>query len=366
MNEFVWLAGAAVALVLFYLLFRRSRAVEADEVPPMAVRPQPVAPAVAAAPVPLTAPPELLAFVPARADALPAQQRQEMFMLFRRVPRPPKLMQQLLSPDFLNTASSAQLVDLIAAEPLLAARLLAVVNSPAYGLSRPAQSIDQAVMLLGVNAVRAICLQYMLLASFEGGDGARAQRLAATWQASALASELAQHLGQALHLESPGATVSALVLSFLGRLAIKGTVTEQQLAQIPREGFLARSVAEQHLLGLTAGEIGRLLMTEWGLPAEVVADAAGVDAVLTRPADPSWPEADGRQALCYFCARVGERLADGKPFDGLEQVMDEAPADFFRFRAYLAHPWLRNLATALADPALAEKLLRMRASLQLG
>lgn len=361
-NDYLWWGIAAVAVAAFVLL-RRPRKVQ--EAPPLAIAakapaPASVQPEPAARPRP-PAPEALLAFRPTHADELSPERRRDLFTLFRKVPRPPALLQQLLSPDFLNTASSAQLVDLIATEPLIAARLLAVVNSPAYGLQRPAASIDQAVMVLGVNGVRSICLRYLMLAAFSTDDPARAARLEASWRASGIASELARHLCQALHFDAAGATVSALVLSFLGRLAIEGGATAEELATIPREGLLARSIAEQAALGLPAAEIGRLLMTEWGLPPTLVADAADIDSLLTSPPDPRWPDREGRLALAYFCARVGERLADGAPatLEGLA-VLDEAPADFFHFRAYLAHPWLRNLESALQDPALAERLQQLK------
>ena len=377
--NYLWLLAALVVVVLLMIFWRQaggpSKAAELPQRPPVtppkaAATPadvQPPARQAAAEPVrPPEAPAELLAFRPVRAEDLPDDRRRALVATFQDVPRPPKLLQHLLSPDFLNAASSAQLVDLITAEPLIAAKLLAAVNSPMYALQRPATGVEQAVFYLGVNTVRAICLQYLLIAAFEPGDGERAKRLEATWRSSALASELTQHLCQALYLESPGSMVSGVVLSFLGQLAIQGTVSDDVLARLPGSGFLARTRAEQEALGLSAAEIGRLLMTDWGLPQAVIDDASDVDSVLTTPADPSHPDRDGRLALCYFCARVGERLADGSlgslaGMNGLE-IVDQQVADFFHFRGYLQHPWLRNLAEALKSPALAEKIDRMLAA----
>ena len=366
--DYLWLGAVGAVLAIF--LFRRfaTRGPEAVKLPvrspETASRSPAAAPAEPRGAEPVAAPPdmpaELQAFQPVRAEGLSLERQKVMFAVFRKVPRPPRLMQQLLSPDFLNTASSAQLVDLIAAEPLIAAKLLAAVNSPMYGLQRPATGIEQAVIYLGINTVRAICLQYLMIAAFQAEGGARAQRLESIWRASGLASEIAQHLCQEVLLEAPGTTTSAVVLSFLGQLGVAGAAPETLLAKIPRGDFLARTQAEQETLGLSAGEIGRLLMIEWELPAAVVRKAADIDGILTRPADGIDPDRDARLALGYFCARAGERLASGQllRLDGLAFI-DEAPADFFHFRSYLAHAPLKHLDAALKSPALAARLERM-------
>ncbi len=370
MNNLWW--AAAVALIAFFLIrkLRAPRAGVHERIqrvplpePELATQGRGAArPERAAADIdaPREMPPELKDFRPVRSEDLSLERQKVTFAVFRKVPRPPKLLEQLLSPDFLNSASSAQLVDLIAAEPLIAAKLLAAVNSPMYALQRPATGIEQAVIYLGVNSVRSICLQYILINSFKPEDGARVRRLDTIWRASGLASEIAQHVSQEVLLEAPGTTTSAVVLSFLGQLAIAGAAPEALLSRIPQADLLSRSRAEQQNLGLGAAEIGRLLMMEWGLPPAIVRKAADIDTILTQPADGSDPDREARLALAYFCARAGERLADGRlaQLSGLE-LIDEDSADFFNFRSYLGHPVIRHLDAALKSPALAARIARM-------
>src|SRR5664280_3509771 len=143
----------------------------------------------AAAPADQALPPVLADFHLLRADALPDDLRQAFVTAFKDVPRPPKLLHRLLSPDFVNEASAAQLVDLIVGEPLIAAKVLTRINSPMYGLKAPVRSIGQAVTYLGLNTVRSLCLQYILIASFKADSAERKHMLDAAWNASALASE---------------------------------------------------------------------------------------------------------------------------------------------------------------------------------
>ena len=361
----IGLAVLALVAVAGMLLLRRSGAPAPT---PAAAAPGPAAARTAAAapPLPVSAPelptpPELAAFGLLHADDMPTERRASYVSVFRDVPRPSRLVQQLLSPDFVNDASSAQLADLIRPEPLLAAKVLAAVNSPLYGLPRPVGGVDQAVVYLGVDSVRVLCLRYTLAESFKSSRPECQRLLETVWSASAMASELTQRLAQQLGLEQRGTMVSAVVLSFLGRLATVASTPAGILATIPPRSLLERKAAEQRKLGLSASEIGRLLMTDWGLPAEVTADAADLDRVLAWTGPLPERTCNQRLALGYLCARLGERLAHGE----LAQLADfdlatDPGLELFHLRRHLDAPMLARLHDLLKAPDLSAAMDRMR------
>ena len=325
----------------------------------------PVAAGRAAPPVEAPMPPALASLHLVRAAELPEDRRQAYATTFQNVPRPPKLMHHLLSPDFVNTASSAQLVDLITAEPLIAAKVLSAVNSSTYGLKSPVGSIGQAVTYLGLNTVRSVCLQYILIATFTTDSDERRAMLDAAWTASAIASELTQKVSQRLDLEDRGSLVSAVVLSFLGRIGTTATVSREMLPTLMRTGLLARTVAEQDALGISASQIGRVLMADWGLPEQVVEDASDIDEVLVRPAADFAPERGSRLAICYLCARLGERLAEGTIAD-LSQFDDTlaGDAEFHQLRSYAAHPKVAKALQVVRSPDVVASMQQMLAAMR--
>lgn len=317
------------------------------------------APAVSAIPIP----PELAGFSLRRARDLPAERQAAYLATFRDVPRPPKLLHQLMSPEFLNAANSVELVDLITAEPLIAAKVLKTVNSPLFGLKNPVTSVGQAVTYLGLSMVRSLCLQYILIAAFKADSAERQEVLDATWRASALASELTHQLSYRVALPEPGLTVSAVVLSFLGRLATAATMPRTLLAQVPSRDLLARARAEQERMGLPASEIGRLLMVDWELPERIVSEAADIDTLLVRPSSELDPARRARLALAYLCARLGERLAAGELPDLIAFDLNScADRELFHLRGYLADPALSRLGEYLRTPMLSADLQRMLAA----
>ena len=313
-----------------------------------------------------SAAPALLAdFRLIRGDEIADDLRRQLVATFKEIPRPPKLLYRLLSPDFVNEASSAQLVDLIAGEPQIAAKLLSAINSPMVGLKAPVGSIGQAVTYLGLNTVRSLCLQYILIASFKSDGEDRKRMLDATWRAGALASELTQRVAQRLEFAERGAMVSSVVLSFLGRLGTTASMAREQLSKIVPHGLLERTISEQHTLGLSSSQVGRLLMDDWALPAAIVADAAGIDDLLFTPAAAFGADRAARLAVCYLCARLGERLAEGTLID-LYSVDPLAGADpeFFHLRGYLASPKLARLVQVVQSPEIGDGIAPMLASMR--
>lgn len=359
----VGLAVPVVGVAAWWLLRSGSRPVAAEG---SAHEPRPT-PAVEPPRVERPLPAALYELQVTHADHANAGRRTALATVFREVPRPPKLLHHLVSPDFFGAASSAQLVDLISAEPLIAAKVLAAVNSPLYGLARPVTSLSQAVNFLGLNAVRSLGLQYLMQSAFRTDHPDRQRQLEQTWAASALASELVQRLAAALALDDRGPLVSAVVLSFLGRLATLAVVPKGVLPRIPSRTLVDRARAEEQLLGLAASEIGRLLMAEWGLPASVVADAADLDRMLVTPIAGPTDDRLVRLAVGYLGARLGERLAVGELADLAAFDLDNGhDAEIFHAVDHLPPALKARLADALQAEDLRTALHRLLVALQPG
>jgi len=303
-------------------------------------------------------PPELLAFSYQLPDDLPEARRLALTVQFANLPRPPRLLNQLTSPDFLATASSSQLAEMVVAEPVIAARVLATVNSPLYGFQSPVNSLGQAMTYLGLNAVRSLCLQYLMLSAFKADTPARQAQIDQTWRASLLASELAQRLVRQLDWPDAGGLVSAVVLSFLGRLATVTVMPTPMLATLPHNGFLARTQAEQAHFGLGAGQIGALLMQTWDLPESLVQQVRAIDQVLVWHSPlagltPAATEARLRATLGYLCARLGEQLVSGELTDLAQlDLASLGGPDWHLVQPALQHPSLARLPECLRSAEL--------------
>ncbi|MEY2683773.1 MAG: hypothetical protein RJA09_917 [Pseudomonadota bacterium] len=295
--------------------------------------------------VTLQRPAALDGFVRVRQEQLQAPERDALLARLRTIPRPPKALHQLVSPEFLNTATSTALSDIVMGESLVAAKVLAMVNSPAYNLQNPVVGMGQAITFLGMNTVRAICLRYLLDDAFRTPSHAGSSPFQPVWNASTLGSELCFRVAQHWRMPEAGALSTHVVLSFLGHLAAT-SLRAPGTAQTAGSGFLERSQLEQAQLGLSAAEIGTLLMTDWALPAPLVADVRRIDHVL----DAATP-AQIQVALAYASARLAECLATDPNFDlaAFEPATDNP--DWFHLHQTLGGAGVQRLLASLRTPS---------------
>jgi HD-like signal output (HDOD) protein len=365
----LWIAGVLVIAFAWWMLRRGSSAPGATagrSAPPLRgptsdPASRRTSPAPAATAVPPTAPdaatptadtrtvPPALATLQWRREAeLDGDCRLTLVNAVKGIPRPPRSLQQLLSPEFLARAGSSELGELVMGEPLMAAKVLATVNSSLYGLHRPVNGIGQAITFLGMNTVRSICMQYMLAEAFKPALASSRRVFDRIWHASAIASELSVRLGKALNLPDQGALATQVVLGFVGQLATASLLPPASLDRWLAADRVQRTRHEQDTLGLSAGEIGGLLLKLWELPGGLVDDVCDTSRVLVEPASTVGYGRVPRLALCYLCAHLGERLALGQlpSLEGYDASQDLTP-DTFHLQGYLVHPTLLQLNAAL-------------------
>lgn len=332
---------------------------------PAAAQPLPAAPASVAPRVILPPPAPLASFQRLGRDQLSAPRQAAITAALQRVAQPSRALHQLVSPDFLAQASSADLAELLQGEPQVTAKVLATVNSPLYALQAPVVSLGPAITYLGLNTVRGLCLHYMLEDSFQSSDSGLRRYFDQVWGASSLASELCLRLAQGCHLTDPGALATQVVLSFLGRLSMASVLpTERLLAMAPLD-LLERSRTEQQQLGLCASEVGCLLMLAWHLPDALIQETGAIDALLSPQSRDLSPRVEARLAVAYLSARIGEQMMFGELAEpAVLDLADEARIELFPVRQALRLPTLAPLPELLQGLELNRHLKQMRQVLQ--
>lgn len=310
-------------------------------------------PPVPAFTLPPDTPPILAAFHWVSERELTSSRHKALMAVIGGIPRPPASMEKLLAPDFFTRANPAELSELLMGEPLIAARVLAAVNSPLYGLPQPVTSIEPAVTLLGMDTVRNVCLQYMLAQAFRPELAAAQRSFDAIWRASATASELCLQLGKGLGWPEPGILATKAVLAFVGHLATASLLPRNGVEEWLMKDRLHRAQAEQEIIGITASEVGALVLRLWELPTGLVQDMSAIGRVLVTPASAVEPSQVPLLALGYLCIGVGEKLALGQLSSIKAYDIDaDLGSDSFHLRSYLGHPALAQLRAVLGSAEL--------------
>ena len=303
-------------------------------------------------------PPALAGFQRREVFDLPVDQVAALRQRVAQLPRPPQDIEQLLSEAFLQGANAEQLAEAILKHPHLAARLLALVNSPFYGLARPVSDVPSAIVYLGLDTVRAVAVQCLLEDALRPTDPDLALLFDRWWRASSLASQWVLKLGKHVGVTDPGGLVTLAVLSFVGHMAALTLRDPKDTLRDSALDFLDRTRAEQADLGLCAGELGCLMMAEWNMPASIVEQVRSIDRILVMPPRDLSPEQGLRISLTYYCARAAERFASGQWGDLAQAVPGELEgAEFFHLQThFMLQPRLAQLAVDVQQAPLQQAL----------
>ncbi len=191
-----------------------------------------------------------------------------------RLPSLPSLYTELTDLMASPRTSAEDLGQVIERDIAMTARILQLVNSSYFGLSREVAGATEAVAYLGANTIRAIVLTEGLFGIFEGHavlDGYSLQRVQRhSIRAATLASRLLDDA------EEGRAAFSAAILHDVGSLVLATMLPEyyESALQRVRDDGVPLHQAEVQEHGFGHAEVGAALLTLWGLPYAVVEGVA--------------------------------------------------------------------------------------------
>jgi HD-like signal output (HDOD) protein len=164
-------------------------------------------------------------------------------------------------------STARDLHKIVTNDPALSARVLRVVNSAFYGLPGQIGSIDRAIMLLGLNAVKNIAIAASLAKMFKSSfvcDDFSGKDL---WTHSVAVGAANKLITTAMGLSLPDEAFLGGLIHDIGLVAEMQTQFDKlpEIVQRAKAGVPFRS-AEQEIIGADHQEIGMALAVQWKFP----------------------------------------------------------------------------------------------------
>ena len=161
--------------------------------------------------------------------------------------------------------SVAEITELAQSDPAVFSELLALVNSPLYGIRMEITDAGHAVALLGIEPTKELASTLALRALMSGAP--RTPVVRRFWMHSIAAATVARAIAPEFHV-SPGLAHAAAMIHDLGRMGLLAAHTQDY------ETFALRAyqatdevlAAEKMQFGMDHCHAGRLLAEAWGLP----------------------------------------------------------------------------------------------------
>jgi putative nucleotidyltransferase with HDIG domain len=224
------------------------------------------------------------------------------------LPAMPAIAQKLLALALDTDEGEAQLLKLIEQDPLIAAKIIGMANSPLFGSSRKVNSVTDATMLLGLTRVKSVAIGIATISAVSKvPEGVlKANDL---WQHSMAVALVMRTLAKAMPANRrplDDAIFLAGLLHDIGFMALSylnidasDAVHNALLAQPERN----IQDIEHELIGLTHSEIGAQLARHWDLSEEII-------AVIRHHHQPDAPGAEAGQPLVTLVNFAEHLLAD--------------------------------------------------------
>lgn len=171
-----------------------------------------------------------------------------------------------------ENVTARQLKEVIVTDPPLSAKVLKAANSAYFARRDKTESLDQAIVTIGLNELISLCVSTGMIESLESWEEKQLHR-ADIWRHSLATAFLAKSLGLRKDMQKVGAPD----LFLCGLLHNIGWIVIDQYFHSELQALLATAAEvgewnleyEHRYLGLNHAEIGALFLRKWGLPDSV-------------------------------------------------------------------------------------------------
>jgi putative nucleotidyltransferase with HDIG domain len=166
----------------------------------------------------------------------------------------------------------SDIVRIIRNDPPLTAKILRVANSAFYGMPRRIESLNMALVVLGMRELNNLVTCITVLKTFPAGQSGSKFDRRAFWEHSAGCGEIARVIATRLHLRLHGVEFTAGLLHDVGKIILDQYFHSEfmQAIQLADQDHISLVDAERRVLGADHAEMGAWLAERWSLPPSIV------------------------------------------------------------------------------------------------
>ncbi len=184
----------------------------------------------------------------------------------RDLPTLPDIASELIQLISREETTLQEIGELVSQDIALSAKILRICNSSFYSFPQKISSINQAVTILGMNAVRSLVLSFSFL-NMDRKTKKSIFNFTRFWEKSLASAVGAKCILQHVKNTDNDDVFIAGLLQSMGELILVNTFPdryEKVLQQLEKGGD--RQQTETEIFGMTNAEVGAAIATHWGFP----------------------------------------------------------------------------------------------------
>ncbi|MEO0476473.1 MAG: HDOD domain-containing protein [Planctomycetota bacterium] len=243
----------------------------------------------------------------------------EQVLAHGSVPTLPVVAMQLLEMTSNPDVQLKEIAVLIQSDPGLASKVLKTVNSSFYGLPKPCPSIERAIVILGLKAIKSLVLGFSMVNLTRGMDDSI--DLGDFWKHTILAAVGARQIAQDVGLPEPDEVFASALMQDIGVLTMLAVNTDAYAPVLTKtQGAHSQLLdLEREMIGLDHVQVGTAMAEKWRMPAPIV--------VGIRHHHDTIPPQDDNETLVK-CIVAGEMTANAMSENALVGEFDQLVAKF--------------------------------------
>lgn len=196
----------------------------------------------------------------------------EILNLVDRMPAFPQAVTRVLDLASRADCSPKDLVRVVEQDPVMTMKILKLVNSAYFGLSRPINSINHGVIFIGINTIKNLALTIAAMGMLPSRNDAGMdmnQFLLHSLGVAGLSKRLASYLGVP-EKDSSEYFISGLLHDF-GKVVLAQFKAQEfaHALELAADGSRPLYLCEREVLGMDHAQIGGMLAECWKLPASL-------------------------------------------------------------------------------------------------
>lgn len=248
-----------------------------------------------------------------------------------------KILQLAQDPD----ASLNDVCKTISLDPALSSKILRTANSPMYG-KRQAETLNQAAVFLGMNALTTIALSFSLsnVLKRNSSTGIDYEHL---WRRTLLTAAISRVISDTTSKAGAEETFLAALLQDLGVMALDQAMPElyQDLQANTQNDHAELCAFETNRIGCDHAEAGAWLLNKWHLPIQIV---QAVELSHASHIGSNNAENVALAQTVNVAALVADVLSPDSPSDVIHRAMANAKRYW-----NVEEDWLREIQQALTQ-----------------
>ncbi len=205
------------------------------------------------------------------------------------LPTPPIVFSQITKVINNPDTSAYEIGGIIAEDPALTAKVLKLTNSSFYGIPRTITNVKQAIVILGLDAIKSLVISASVFDAFSKNKVLDTEYLENFWRHSLLVAFMAKIISRfrkTSNLQEAEIAFSGGLLHDIGKLILISHLPDEYLkikAIQEKESAMSEIDIESDVLQFNHAHLGSYMAGKWNLPEEIC------DAIMNHHSEEALP-----------------------------------------------------------------------------